>query len=232
MAIKQRRETVRESHDLGCLRLYREDLRAIAEAVSEVGELEITCTDFKGTTYTTNDVEDIDTLPEDIWGVISASRFEPGKSGAASKIEVRFTAKKASVELVEPDTLTAGVLVRIQQVCSRNRRLLRTIAPSWTYPWFGLFPPLLLAAWGGLSSAVSLKGNHWGPGNTIVTVAFGILVVASLFVGFLTMQPRVVLINAPRATRPTYWQRTRDMWWVGIVTTLIGVIVGYLLPHP
>lgn len=37
------------------------------------------------------------------------------------------------------------------------------------------------------------------------------------------------MINAPRADRPTYWQRTRDMWLVGVITALLGAVVGHLL---
>jgi hypothetical protein len=37
------------------------------------------------------------------------------------------------------------------------------------------------------------------------------------------------LINAYRGDRPTFWQRTRDDWIIGVVMLLFGGVLGYLV---
>jgi hypothetical protein len=36
-----------------------------------------------------------------------------------------------------------------------------------------------------------------------------------------------MMINAPRADRPPYWQRIGK--WVGVVTALLGAVAGFVL---
>lgn len=236
MAVRQKRQTVKESHDLGCLRLYREDIRAIAAAVSEAGELRISCTDNEGTTYDASALEDLDELPEDVGFVISVPR--PGESQISyskpARIEVRLAPEKATVELVDPDTLTTGILVRIRNICASRRRRARSMLPQWgMYPWFGVFPPTVAAiAAFTLGNLPGAQNNKWAALNTVIVVVASLLIITSFSVGIFVRRPRVILINAPRASRPTYWERTRDMWWVGIITALIGALIGYVLPHP
>jgi hypothetical protein len=233
MAIRKRTRILQESHDLGCLRLYREDMRAIATAVAEAGELRMSCTDHGGTTYEATAPEDLDELPEDIGLVLSSARSNNSDSSRSSEIEVRLGPNSATVELVEPDTLTTGILVRISNICKPRQRLMRSMLPKWgSYPWFGLFTPAVLVIAGvTMGNLPDANAGKWEVANTIVAVIAGILVVALVSVGIFVRRPRVILINAPRASRPTYWDRTRDMWWVGIVTALLGVLIGYVLPH-
>lgn len=39
---------------------------------------------------------------------------------------------------------------------------------------------------------------------------------------------KIVITNAMRASRPRYWERTRDVWVIGVITALIGAVIGYL----
>jgi hypothetical protein len=178
MAIRQRRQTVKESHDLGCLRLYREDIRAIAAAVAEAGELRMSCTDHEGTTYEATALEDLDDLPEDIEFVISTSMPGEGETRyhkLPKMMEVCLGPKSAMVELNEPNTLTTGILVRIRDICEHRRRRLRSILPKWgSYPWFGIFPFLFVAiASITLLNLPDAQSGKWEAGNTIVVVVAG-----------------------------------------------------------
>jgi hypothetical protein len=233
VTVRERRPTAKETHDLGCLRLYREEIREIAVAVAEAGDLHISCTNPEGTTYEGTTPDDLADMPENVGVVLSATRPEqPGaQRSRPTQIEVRLASRAATVELVEPDMLTAGILARIRQVCEPRRRLWRSLAPKSGAVMFLFFLPLLLAsAWGFTSANLpGAKEGRWGPANTAVAATAAALIVASLVVGMFARQPRVTVINAPRASRPTYWQRTRDGWVVGVVTGVIFTAVGYLL---
>lgn len=108
-----------ERQDLGPVRLYREDLRAIAAAVREVGDLKITCDDE----YEASEPSDFDHLPERLVNVeISGENTDAKRS-----ITVEFTQNTAYINLVEPDTHAFGVVVRIKNICDQKRRFSRIL---------------------------------------------------------------------------------------------------------
>jgi hypothetical protein len=216
-----------EPYGLGAVRLYREDLRAIAVAVAEVGDLEIAGDGFKATSP-----DDFETVDEKVPSMTIAAR----RAGSAGMIKVILSPKAALVELTDPDTLMSGVLVRIRQVCERRRRRL----PSFLYRGgssrLGVVDTLTLvmigvALVGVVSVAFASQNAHGSAGwNPAAGVVAGLVVsgIISCYVWSKITQ-KVVIVNALRAERPTYWQRTRDHWWIAIVTTVLGTVVGYLL---
>lgn len=235
-----------DTYDLGALRLYREDLRAIASAVAEAGDLTISCDDM----YEATSPDDFDQFREDLRSVgLKATR-----AGSLRSIEVLLENNAATVVLAEADTLLTGVLQRIRLICEgRQRRLVSRLQRVPSPPRYersaGLRYPQrmygrptgwlsrLLAA-GFFLSLVSLFGlvaattpKQPAPSAALITLAAvgGALGLGALATGVIERRPRVVIINAPQADRPTYWQRTRDIWQVGIVTTIFGVVVGYVL---
>ena len=89
-----------EQYDLGSLRLYREDLRAIATAVAEAGDLSITCDGFEAT----SPGDFGDGLPETLKKVTIRAK-NPDRLAA---VEIRLSDQEAVARLTEPDTLLAG----------------------------------------------------------------------------------------------------------------------------
>lgn len=165
-----------EDYELGHLRLYRDDLEKIAKAVAEIGELVIRCGDWEMTEPA--DFSDNTELPD----LLPELEIE-GRGQSA--IDVRLGPNTASVTLVEPDTLTEGILSRIRRIAGARRRRL----------------PL-----------VSVRGAHGYP-------YFQVSIPTS----------SAVLINAYRADRPSFWQRTRDDWFIGTVMLLLGGVLGYIV---
>lgn len=226
-----------EHYDLGSLRLYREDLRAIAAAAAEAGDLFITCDGFEATSP--DDFSDeLPEKPENV--TITAKR-----TGSPSVIDIRLTAEEASVRLTEADTLLAGIVSRIQLICDQRRRPLRSLfggSSPLSNRWRS-YGAILLVGVGVYiaihqiasiydinSSHVGLQAGRWNLSDILVLVIVGIAVLGVLgYIGITSGSPRVVIINAPRATRPTYWERTHDMWLVGIITALFGAAAGYML---
>ncbi len=222
-----RRTVAREEiYPLGALRLYREELEAIANAVAESSELLIESDDLEATSA--GDFAQLPERPEKL--VIRGTRIDPDR-----RVVVTLTPGSASVELAEPDTLSAGILARIQAICAPCRRLrLRQVIDrsDGLRALVGVLGPFGIA-FGVTGILVAESSRHktsilWIGNPLLIAVSFAVGIVGVSYLLF-PRPPLVIIINAPRAERPTYWQRTRDMWWVGIVTSLAGVIVGYLL---
>ncbi|SRR6266487_568576 len=238
VAVRRTRLVV-ESYDLGSLRLYREDLQAIATAVAEAGDLKIGGRDFEATSPA-----DFEALDEHLTEVtILAKRAtEPGG------IQVRLSRRAAVAELVEPDTLTVGILVRIRLICGLRRMRLRSLMTrpddrgSRSYRGTSRLDRTVAAvvltvasmAAGSLAYLSSLpKGTHatagWTTGLSIVVAIVAAIAVIAAGLLWLASRQRVVIVNAPRADRPTYWELTHDLWLIGTATALVGAVAGYLL---
>jgi hypothetical protein len=214
-----------ERQDLGPVRLYREDLRAIAAAVREVGDLKITCDDE----YEASEPADFDHLPERLVNV----EISGEKDGGERSITVAFTQNTAYINLVEPDTHAFGVVVRIKNICDQKWRFSRILYRD-KGRIFYLGGIISLIAYtliyiGFTNNAKSTKPPWNGVWlNDIVPLLLLSVIPIGIGIRYLGIR-RVAIINAPRADRPGYWKRTGDMWVVGIITALLGAIIGYFL---
>lgn len=220
-----RTKLVPEVYDLGALWLYREDLQAIATAVNELGALKITCSSGNST-FEASEPSDFEQLPEDL----QTLTISTARSVGPSTVSVTFNREVASVELEEPNTQAAGVLSRIKDICEPLHRsgwffLRRLGRPLAAVSFIFLIGTLI-------GYANSEKSSVWH--NQFMynglPLLFIFLTVSGLAMAFITgVSRRVVISNAQRSSRPRYWQRTGDMWVVGVITALIGAIIGYVL---
>lgn len=268
MTVRRVRRVI-ETYDLGALRLYREDLRAIAAAVAEAGDLSILC---DGMTEATSP-EDFDDpkLPERLSSVqftvtrkearfVSPEMSDEATAAAGSRqvASVLLSGREATVALADPDTLLAGVLQRVRLVCEGRRRRLASLVPpqpsrlgretqssrsrpgrrSWWLTFVLLigfvvslsFAPLMTMATIQPTTGTTATIQPTTPqGALIVLAVAAIFLLGAIAALVLERRPRAVIINAMRADRPTYWQRTRDIWQVGIATAILGAVVGYVL---
>jgi hypothetical protein len=233
----RRTRLYRVQYDLGSLRLYREDLRAIATAAAEAGDLAITCDGLEATSP-----DDFgDALPEKP----RTMTISAGNRDTLSAVEIRLSAREATVLLTEPDTLLAGIVYRVRLICEPRRRRLRSALrvgrrDSWARivsAALGIVLAVLasvVAVLAAVQASVAPQPGHHATGLSADIIALiaslGAVVLAALsFTVWAGNRPWVEIINAPRADRPTYWQRTGDMWLVGVITALLGAIAGYLL---
>jgi hypothetical protein len=216
---------VPEEHDLGALRLYREDLVKIATEAARAGALKIVAGDFEATSP-----DDFAALPSMQLASVTITST-PSDSPAA--VEVGFTAGSATVRLTEPSLETRGVLVGIQQVCeTRSLRWRSRMPRSQNATYTALLIGCIAAAFNIVFVILAISPTKGTPGwiSSPATIALASAAfVASAGYVALDSRPRVMIINVPRADRPTFWERTRDSWKVGIITTVGGVIAGYLL---
>jgi hypothetical protein len=221
----RRTKLLPETYELGPLWLYQEDLQAIATAISELGPLNITCTG-DSETYEASDPSDFSELPENLSKVTISSKHSTGSSAATAT----FGESDADVKLVELDTHATGVLSRIQSICELRRR------KEWQFcRRFGV--PLALTS----LAAVIIVANIYGytekspawhnqflhNGLPWLLTAF---IAAGIGMRVLARSSRkIVITNAVRASRPRYWERTRDTWVVGVITAVVGAVIGYVL---
>jgi hypothetical protein len=217
MAVKRTHDRT-ETYPLGHVRLYRDDLEQIAKAVAEVGPLKIACPPWELTDP--SDFTDPD-LPERLPDLTMAAE----RAGTDAKVNVSLGRELAEVTLTEPDTLTLGVLNRVQQVCRRRR-----------WRWFGRLP---LSDWVVMPALILLAVVSQDFVSIDLfdraLIALGGLVLVCMLIIVLPQRKnssgarKAVLINAYRADRPSFWQRTRDDWIIGVAMLLLGGVLGYLV---
>lgn len=225
-----------EPHDLGSLRLYREDLVAIATAVAEIGELRIQASEQpvanrRGSyEFEATSPEDFSGMPDQLAEVVIAARRTSPPGGG---ISVTLSRSRARADLVGPDTLMSGVLVRITQICELRRRRLRSLRSSSETSTLPVIVSPVIVAVVLLLIAILSGGTggtlKWSSSDTIITAVGGTLALATAGWPLLASRPLVKIINAPIAERPTYWRRTRDSWTIGIVTAVFGTVLGFIL---
>lgn len=171
----QRAKKPREVYDLGCLRLYREDLEAIAGIVrEECGNLLIEFHD-EGQ-HTGNDPGDFaavaGVLPESLDHVTLTGK----RNSTTFKVHL---GQRSEIVVKDPDNSARGAAHAIRDLGRARRRWL-----DGRVPW---------------------------PKS----------------------RKRTIVVNAPRALRPTHWQRHRVLYLsnviTGTVTLLLGGFIGYLV---
>jgi hypothetical protein len=70
-------------------------------------------------------------------------------------------------------------------------------------------------------------GAKWAAGVAAALI-FGFLLIG----GFVFRnQSEVLVINAYRADRPSFFKRTRDDWIVEVIVMLMGLLLGFIIGH-
>ncbi|GII63277.1 hypothetical protein Skr01_33620 [Sphaerisporangium krabiense] len=226
----QRTGTRIEIHKLGNLRLFREDMEDIANALAELGDLEIICDN----TYRADRGEDFSGLPERIESLQYVVAVDDVRSAVRDprRIEVELSRWTSYVRLVEPDVLCEGILSRIRTVVSRPSRRRININHRGLMAAHTIFT-LGLAAVTAAQGATWIITNKISSGGINYLIApFGLWVAVSLGLMFLLARgrgPRVSLRNYYRSDRPSFWRRTRDDWLVQIIGGALFLVLGFIL---
>ncbi|MEV0821882.1 hypothetical protein [Nonomuraea rubra] len=234
MAIRRTPAQTGRVYPLGAIRLYREDLQAIAKAVAELGPLHIA---IRSDGLVMDDPADFADLPEKIANVSIIARSKESES----RIIVELFYDRAAVTVIEPDTLTSSICVRIQDICSKRTRVLGK--PPSVIPKTGFLPSksdVLTAAVfaGALAIPTWALVNWWGPTISNGPVSVGWLsalvgataLALGLVAAFLRTRIRgATLVNAYEADRPPFWRRHRSEAWLSTVGAVAGAVLGYFI---
>jgi hypothetical protein len=222
MAVRRTAERP-ETTSLNIIKLYREDLEAIAEAMAEIGNLVIWCDDFEATER--GDFGDLPENPDLV--TLAASSANPER-----KIRVDLGPGTAQVVLTHPDTHILGVQTRIEQICRRRRDRLRLRGPSSLKSLAGAIAVFVLFA-----GAFSYNAHAFLPNRSLLlaTIAgVGIMAVfSSVLFGLLRSwehaKGSATIVNAYSSERPTFLQRTRDDWIVHLIVATVFLILGFII---
>ncbi|MFL1430300.1 MULTISPECIES: hypothetical protein [unclassified Nocardiopsis] len=228
-----------ETHPLGQLRLYRDELEAIAEALAEFGELEFTVNDELTGTEPGDFAKMGDELPERLEHV----RMKATSDDAAVVVEL---GPVAGVGLVEPDMTARGALTAVEKICAPHR-----MRPPWIWPLLALAAVFVSYSVYAVIQAVAQGAKVGEALNTAVGASALLLVIgflASLFIippmalvlGWGPFRkddprsrPRDVILNVPRAERPTFGERLVADGGVSAFWTVVGLVcggaIGYLV---
>ena len=123
----------------------------------------------------------------------------------------------------EPNTLTEGIRTRIEKIC-QGRFFDRVVAGR----LINMSAFIALVLYAIFAIVGTATGVTWAADVSIALVSGYILI------GFFVFrnQSEVLVINAYRADRPSFFRRTRDDWIVEIVVMFIGLLLGFLIGHP
>jgi len=246
---------------LGYLRLWADDLQDIVGIVEKLGDVSVMLeadhtllTDVEADLpkigsrldyFTIRAARNLDTIANTTTVAVSL----PGSIGRivmpkdSEILRVHLAKNGCRVEAIEPDFQTSAVMGMIEKKVREFRRV-----PLWVHPIYWVQPPedpasglatilLALSISGIVIGAISLNLSSglipW-PGSLILTTIAGLVAIGALIGG---IRARSVLITATRAMAPTWWERNRDGFIVGMVTGLVtgllaGVILYLLTPHP
>jgi len=219
MAVRRTRLPT-EKHDVGPVRLYREDLQAIASAVGELGVLKITC-DSAEDAWEASDSSEFCDFPIDLLEVTISSNDED----TSAAVTATFNTTTSLIELTDPDIFSEGILSRIRTICGNRRRPLWYLRRRGSTLAFAGFLALIVLV--PIEADSNLSNNYFF--GTVFPVFVLSLIPIGLAIRWLGSSRKAIITNAPRATKPSYWERTGDMWVVGVITAIVGAILGYML---
>lgn len=227
MAVERIRER-REVHELGRLKLYRDDLEAIARVLAEFGTLHFTANNEVSGSEPGDFAKMRDELPERLENVeMDATRGE-----SAVRVDL---GTGSLVALIEPDMTARGVLTSIKEICDPHRVGRRR------FLWASLVAAGGAAIFGGLITTDAMnKGAQFGEALLTATVPAGMAALAGAAVvlnqalfGQKDAHSRDVILNVPRAERPTFGQRLVADGGVSAFWTVVGLVcggaIGYLV---
>jgi hypothetical protein len=215
--IKDRKETT----ELGPVKLYREDLEEIASTVEELGPLLITCDE----TFAAYDPKDFAELPERPTSLSFTAATLEGQG-----VNVIFDAYGSRVTLTEPNTLSRGILSRIQDVCRRPGRRRRPM-----YKLLVLLSTIIAATSATISLIAAFQQLKGTPVvGSIYPLLITMMATATLLLVYVRWLRRrgvvgAILVNAYLVDRPPFWRRTRDDWIVQIIGGALFLVLGFFL---
>lgn len=199
----------RDSIDLGTPRLYREDLEQIARIVRDEcdGQVTIEFFDKRGRVGDAPTAFAEHHAQEDTTENLERLTISGERGG--TELEVSFSPAESRLIVTNPDNSARGAAGQIHQICVAHRR--------YRLRWLRLGDIGLVAAGGALG--VVLAGD-WRVGLVSLVAAYTAL---SLPWVRSWLEPRTLLVNAPRVERPSWWQRHRK----DALLLLIGGCIGY-----
>jgi len=233
-----------EATSLRHVRIFRDDLIAIARALLEVGPLVGSCGDLQF-----DDPTDFERmagqLPEHL-PALTMVAVAPDRGGQpeASRVEIVLSPDMARVTLTEPVTLTLGVRDRVMRIAAHGeRRVINVLGSSGAMRrYLGWLALAFLVWWvielptaaAHLVHNVGLLLSHGRiPSGKSILLLIGLIIAVSLLLVGASRLPgtssSAVVINVPRASRPSFWVRKRDDIKIAIVSLVAGGVVGYFV---
>ncbi|OOC52614.1 MULTISPECIES: hypothetical protein [Nocardiopsis] len=220
--VKKRRET----HPLGRLKLYRDDMEAIARVLAEFGTLSFLVNEE----VSGNEPEDFAKIRDELPERLDLVQMAATREGLHVVVEIGPGAK---VGLVEPDIAAYGALTRVQQICAPCR-----MGRSW-WLLLVLAAVCFVSVAGGIV-ALTLNERMFqetGLVSGVIALIFGGLglgisgaaVRASSEKG--GSEVKDIILNVPRAERPTFGQRLVADGGVSFFWAAVGLIGGGLIGY-
>lgn len=241
----ERLEPVVKKYNLGCIRLWQDELAEIVRLIGQLPEIDVY---LESDSNKFTDVRaDLPQLGQRVSyftakGTRTESQTEPPKE----IITVKLARDRCEIEAIEPDATTRGVIEDIKSLTRAKRRLpvwlLNLYAvpsnPSATTatsgaPWAVLIMAVLLIfiAVFGTEAIQYLVHTHsklavsW-PASICVAGPCLVLFVA-LALGW--MRAKTLLITATHESAPTFWQRKRAYIAINVVVALVFFLIGLLI---
>ncbi|MFY7069081.1 hypothetical protein ACOQFV_24755 [Nocardiopsis changdeensis] len=222
-----------KSFDLGPIVLFQEELVDIATIIhGSFDTLEIDFHDDAGSKgELPSDFKDYDR--EEINSLTMKS--ERGKTS----LTVTLDPGEAKIHIVNPDDAALGTAQRILDACAerRGKPMTRVRQQALLY---GLAGPVALCLLAMVILFYFLTQEDAPPAQVFITAASSALIFSALISTITSYMFRAAklpvgarIINAPRSTRPTHWEKHRVTYIsntiTGGISLLLGGVIGYFV---
>jgi hypothetical protein len=200
-------------------RLWRDDLRQIAELIREVDPQCRIRTDR----YELDEIDDLSGVEE---ARIATLRIR----GSAGKVDLYLGKLISYISVEEPDHITRGMVAGVEDIVNRQRiHLIRTRSET-TYIITQLSGCIASAAGLVLISFVLPDGSDFTDWQFDVSVG---LILVGLLTFILVRPPGMIIYTRTRAEQPPWLKRNWDALVTNAIVSLvflaIGIILGYLI---
>jgi len=222
-ALPHRRET-----PLRMVLLYREELVEAARIIrDECGHVEIDFHDDRGTRGT---------APEAFAAFAEADgperlrRLTISGNRGPTTLRLLIAPSEARVVVEEPDNSARGATERLHNLCHLSRGRPWAFLVGSRRDVFKLIGVSALIGTCALFAALLLEIGAFVLGALLLLPA-GVFMVLNTWqmYRFYLVPAKPVLINAPRAQRPTWWERHRKDVLLVLISGVVGIVTGYFV---
>lgn len=237
-----------KKHDLGCLRLWQDELAEIVRLIRQLPSVHV---------YIESDNNKLTDVSTDLpqlgqrvnYFTVTATRAAVGDEPSKEIVSVKLARELCMIEATEPDLTTTGLIESIKSLVKGSRRLPSRLLPLFRVPAnipaqasgnnapgaliiiAILLALLFVFGIGTFQYFAPVRGGKpWVSWPASISGALSCaVVIAALIFGW--ARSKTVLFTAIREDAPTFWQRKRADITINVIVGLVLYLLGLLTAH-
>jgi hypothetical protein len=207
------------------VRCYLDDIDDILTVLREIGEVRAETPDFHGTIVSAAELKAA--------GKQQLTELTLTSKAGHGHVTVRIGEAVGVVLSPRDDLVLVGAADRIRRALQRRQSKWRTLRSTNISPWLavlGAFVALLLTSLSASQIAQALpQDSSAGSTVAIIVLVLGVFVAVTLGRAAVTYRASGVVVLAPRAEAPTWWERHRTEIAIGLATNAVVGVLFFVL---